>query len=874
MKSIKQRLRLTIIFFLIMITISIYLGIHKPLSDELEMEVINSHHLNAQNKLQVFDTYLLSLKYNAASLSSRTAIRDMLDDYNKGLVSFDELKTFTMSRYEDGVTVFKELNSIARITRDGLVVYSIGPDKNIANFVDWGKKELITKYIHGNKLIIVQSPIKKGEELLGYDIILSDISSIISEIEGETYHIELLDEKHDNEEVVKNGRVISYLQYEPLDISIAISTDEKSVLGDIQELAVRINIRYYIILFIMFIIIQSLIVRYIGKFLTKQEELKNSAENREKEKNLLIKEMNKGFLLLKKINDIQGVSNIYEVIDANRTFELMSNRDLSMLLGMNLSQVLGMSEDQLENIIKELIHKESKQLEIFIKAYNSWWQISAYYPQDGYLAIVCEDITLHKEAEIDLYVEKELLQSTLLSVGDGVITTDINGKICIFNPAAEVLSGWSNLDALGKNIFEVFKLTNPKTNTPFIWRNAIEFENQLTSSNNDENELITYSGKGLKIFKNIAPIKLPNGQTSGYVIIFRDITEAHEKHKRIEYMSFHDEMTGLYNRRYMEDSLHRLDTPHNIPITIMILDLNNLKLTNDIFGHELGDNLIKKAAEVLKNVLRSDDIICRIGGDEFCIIMPKTSSEVALSIKDRIHRESINYQTGPMRLSVAIGYAVKTNKSQNISDILRDSDLNMYQNKQERRQQVKNRTLEDFLENNCMRIEEEVRHNNRVGIFSEALYEAIGKSQAEVCAFKKVAKIHDVGKVVVPEDIINKRGELTKEEWDILKRHSLAGYQILKLLKEHEAYSEAILYHHERFDGKGYPEGILGENIPLEARVIAIADAYEAMTSNRVYKRAMSKEKAIEQLKQNSGTQFDPKLVNIFINKVLPKYLE
>ena len=312
-----------------------------------------------------------------------------------------------------------------------------------------------------------------------------------------------------------------------------------------------------------------------------------------------------------------------------------------------------------------------------------------------------------------------------------------------------------------------------------------------------------------------------------------------------------------------------MDTLRNIPFTIMMLDLNNLKLTNDIFGHAMGDRLIKLTADFLRSILRSDDIVARIGGDEFCILMPKTSDEAASLIKERVQSTASQFGLELMPISIAVGYAMKTKKTERIEDILREADSNMYKDKQDRRQMVQNIIINRFLESNNQKSEAEKEHDHRVGIFASALYRAIGKSDEEVKKYLEAVHVHDIGKIIVPKEILNNKDPLTNSDWEMLKKHPQSSYEILRLLKADETYLDAILYHHERMDGKGYPKGLQGHEIPLEARIISVADAYEAMTANRPHKMAMSQEAAVEELKKNAGTQLDAELVEIFINKVL-----
>ena len=483
------------------------------------------------------------------------------------------------------------------------------------------------------------------------------------------------------------------------------------------------------------------------------------------------------------------------------------------------------------------------------------------------------DVTEQKIAEKELLKEKETLHATLLSLRDGIIATDNNGYITLINHSAEIMTGYTKDEAIGKDFNEVFRLISTKTKTQTKKCKFDYFKENLIKNDNNvkENEkiLLTSNGDEIRISKKISPIILSENETIGFVIAFRDITAKYNNQKKLEYLSLHDELTGLYNKRVMEDVINKLDTDRNYPLTVMVLDLNNLKLTNDVFGHAKGDDLVQRAAQFLTRTFRAEDFIARTGGDEFCVILPKTSEEIAKKIKEKVQNESPDQMLGVVGFSFAVGYSVKTNKDELIEDILRQADSGMYRDKQKSRKRYKDILLAGYQERNYEEIISEEDHTYGVSKFAASLYEALGKREDEVSTFRQAVELHDIGKVAIPTEILNKKEELTDRDIVIIKEHSRASYQILRILHLYEEFAESILYHHERIDGTGYPLGLEGDSIPLESKVIAIADAYESMISGRVYKEVLNKEDAIQELRINSGTQFDSELVELFIEKVL-----
>ncbi|NMA25053.1 MAG: PAS domain S-box protein, partial [Clostridiales bacterium] len=462
---------------------------------------------------------------------------------------------------------------------------------------------------------------------------------------------------------------------------------------------------------------------------------------------------------------------------------------------------------------------------------SNWmrWECRPWYENDGSIGgfvLYSEVITERKLMEQALYNEKEHFRMTLLSVGDGVISADDNCRITVMNPVAERLTGWTTEEAPGELLTDVLRIIYEDTrekNEDYLEKvmaagSIIDLSNGLL--------LVSKDGREIPVEIGAAPIKDSRGAIVGIVVVIRDYTEKRLKQKEIEYLSYHDALTGLYSRRYMEDSIKRLDTSRNLPLTLMVIDVNGLKLTNDAFGHETGDNLLKKVSGIIKKVCRADDIIGRMGGDEFCILLPHTDEKQAESIKERIKTAASNLKLDPIVLSLAIGYAVKTTPEQDIKDVATAADNLMYKDKIKYGKLMRSQTIEMVLHHINANYEQEQLHTQKVSQYCEAIAKAMNFSKKEIENIKNAAALHDIGKIMVPPQILNKPGRLTQEEIAIIKRHPEIGYQMLKSVDEYVSLAEDVLYHHERWDGTGYPEGLRGEQIPLYSRIIAVADAY------------------------------------------------
>ncbi|WP_143753382.1 HD domain-containing phosphohydrolase [Dethiobacter alkaliphilus] len=480
-----------------------------------------------------------------------------------------------------------------------------------------------------------------------------------------------------------------------------------------------------------------------------------------------------------------------------------------------------------------------------------------------------QDITNLKRAEQSIYEEKERLRVTLRSIGDAVITTDKFGAITDINTVAEKLTGWAAADACGRPLQEVFHIVHGVT------REACEDPVQCVLQSGEiceldsETMLITKDGREVHIADSAAPIRNDDGDILGVILVFRDFSEEKQKQERIAYLSYHDSLTGLYNRRFFEEQLDRLDTPRNYPLTIIVGDVNGLKLTNDAFGHLIGDDLLKQAAAILQEACRADDIIARWGGDEFVILLPNASQEDAKRIIKRIKNAMDQIELVPINLSISFGSHSKVTPEADILDILKSAEDDMYKNKLLESQKVVGEIIAKIVDTLHVAAPREKLHAQRVAQLCSLTGKAMGFSQEKIKQLETTGYMHDVGKISIPGSILSKSGELTEEEWREIKRHPEVGYRILSSYNETADIAGFVLAHHERVDGSGYPKGLKGPDIPLEAKILGVADTFAAMTGEGHYKKPVPAEDAAAELKAKAGTQLDSDVVQVFVEKVL-----
>jgi diguanylate cyclase (GGDEF)-like protein/PAS domain S-box-containing protein len=601
-----------------------------------------------------------------------------------------------------------------------------------------------------------------------------------------------------------------------------------------------------------------------------------------------------------------------------------------------------------------------------------------------------------------LHEEKEKLQITFDSIGDGVITTDINRNVVNLNKVAEEFTGWKTENAIGKPFAEVFCITSAITG-----KRAKDPVEEVLLTNGIcllENHTVLTSKDGIKrhISDSAAPIKDENDITTGVVMIFRDvterklaedalkksesrlkitqsianvgnwevdlninrvwashqafkiygimqesshlsfktiqdivckedrpmmdeafrlllekdetydvvfkiirkddaqqrtlhsiavierdengkpikmlgtiqdITESKKREQEILYLNNHDVLTGLYNRAFFEEESKRLNNERQLPISVIMGDINGLKLINDAFGHAEGDKLLTGIAKILSSCCRSEDIVARTGGDEFCILLPQTSSETAQTICRRIYKICENYEDKIDKeifyLSISLGYATKEDSGQPIESIIKLAEEQMYKQKLLERKSMHSSIMSSIKATMMERSPLTEEHEERLVQLSMMVGRALELSDLQLNELELLSTLHDIGKMSINDNILNKSEKLNDEEWSEIRKHPEVGYRIANVSPELVFIADFILCHHERWDGKGYPQGLKGESIPLLSRIISVVDSYDAMTQDRPYRKAMPTAAAIEEIAKNAGTQFDPDIAKVFIEKIL-----
>jgi len=386
-----------------------------------------------------------------------------------------------------------------------------------------------------------------------------------------------------------------------------------------------------------------------------------------------------------------------------------------------------------------------------------------------------------------------------------------------------------------------------------------------------ELRLMTKGGKSIWYEVSITPVYGTTGKLLIVEGILRDISKRKKAEEKLTYMSFHDSLTKAYNRAYYMEEVKRLDTERQLPLSIIMADVNGLKLVNDAFGHGEGDNLLKSCVRVLKKCCRADDIVARFGGDEFSMLLPRTGERDARRLLNRIKKYCDKTDGNKIPLSISMGTATKVAKKEDFTVIIRKAEEDMYQHKlQESKSIIASiiSSLESTLFEKSIRTES---HFRRLKQIVTDMGNMLKLSEDKLDDLQLLATIHDIGKVAILDSILNKKESLTESEWQVIKKHPEIGYRIAMSSNQLSSVAEFILTVHEYWDGSGYPQGLKGKKIPLLSRIMALADSYVIMREGRPYRKPKNKKEAVEEIKKCSGTQFDPRLVDVFLEVIKNK---
>ena len=353
----------------------------------------------------------------------------------------------------------------------------------------------------------------------------------------------------------------------------------------------------------------------------------------------------------------------------------------------------------------------------------------------------------------------------------------------------------------------------------------------------------------------------------GGIGIIEDLKEQKELKKNIEILRKQDILTKLYNRAAFDEFIFTKTSEAHYPITIATCDINTFQVINTSFGYDVGNEVLIEISNILIEHAQENANFhpYRIGGDEFAVIMLNTSKSDGDKIISKIQEKINDISKFDFNICISCGVNTTYSSITSITDAFNNALSNMMSNKIYDGSSISIKTIDVIMNTLFEKNKRERMHSERVSKISRRIAELYSLGTAFTNRTELAGKLHDIGKITISEEILDKPGKLSDPEWQKIRKHPETSFKILSTVSEYLDVANVVLSHHERYDGLGYPRGLKEHKIPLEARIISVADSFDAMTVSRPYRTAMNIDEAVEEIKKNSGTQFDPMVVDKFL---------
>ncbi|MGE5583574.1 MAG: HD domain-containing phosphohydrolase, partial [Bacillota bacterium] len=485
------------------------------------------------------------------------------------------------------------------------------------------------------------------------------------------------------------------------------------------------------------------------------------------------------------------------------------------------------------------------------------------------------DISARKSVEEELTNTNQKLMGIIDFLPDPTFVIDREQRVIAWNHAIAEMTGIKKEEIMGKGDFEYAEF--------FYGQRKPMLINMVGTILENPGDTVGYKyikrkgetlygevfvprlngGQGATIWAKAAPLYDKNQNWVGAIETIRDLTDRKQIEEQVKYLGTHDQLTGLYDRAFFQTEVDRLiKNEDNLPIGMIFCNIDGFKEFNETYGHKAGDDFLVKTAGLIKSAVDEGATVARIGGDEFAVLLLKSNRLSVESVIKRIRGAVAAYNGGHPEspLSLSIGYVISKGSQLNVDTLLSEADDNMKREKLFRRQSPRSNIIQTLVTALRERDFDTEGHTDRLQELVIALGSAINLPEHTLTNLRLLAQFHDIGKVGIPDRLLLKPGALTSEEIVEMRKHCEIGYRIAQASSELRPVADWIYKHHEWWNGSGYPLGLKGEKIPLECRILAIADAYDAMTNDRPYRKALTKEEALSELRKWAGIQFDPEL--------------
>ncbi|MBT9154291.1 MAG: Cyclic di-GMP phosphodiesterase response regulator RpfG [Firmicutes bacterium] len=466
-------------------------------------------------------------------------------------------------------------------------------------------------------------------------------------------------------------------------------------------------------------------------------------------------------------------------------------------------------------------------------------------------------VTEECEAREELEIRQGYWRALFENAKDAITVVDASCTITAVNEAFLRLFEWESEGVLSKNIDLLVASHRLDEAQSLSQQLAVGIADFSTTR-------LTRFGQEVEVEISIVPIRAL-GQEEGAYAIYRDVRARRAAEREMQRLSQYDQLTGVYNRTFFDTTLRELEQSSAYPVSVLLGDTNGLKLINDAFGHALGDEILRLSADALRACARPGDILARVGGDEFAMILPNTTEGEAEALVSCIEVECRARSEGLRQLSIAFGVSCKSSAADNLLQLFVLAEDRMYRRKLREGKSVRGALITSLMQALEEKTRDTTAHSDRMGKLARDVARRLGVTGSDLEDIDLLATLHDIGKIGVPDSILNKPSQLSPDEWEVMKKHSEIGYRIASATVELAHLAEGILHHHERWDGTGYPYALAGEDIPWPARIIAVVDAYDAMTNIRSYRSALTHSEALQCIHAGSGQQFSPAVAEVFL---------